>query len=90
MGTDKPEPAAWTREGETLRRTLTAPDFRTGIAIVDAVAEEAERMNHHPDIDIRWCTLHFLLTTHDTGTLTDSDYTLAKHIDRIADEHGAK
>ena len=90
METDKPEPATWTREGETLRRTLTAPDFPTAIAIVDAVAEEAERMNHHPDIDIRWRTLHFLLTTHDTGTLTDNDYTLARHIDRIADQHGAK
>ncbi|GAA1004953.1 putative pterin-4-alpha-carbinolamine dehydratase [Acrocarpospora pleiomorpha] len=84
----EPEPPTWTRDGNTLRRTVTAPDFPTAIGIVTAVAVEAERMNHHPDIDIRWRTVHFALTTHDTGGLTDMDYQLAGHIDRIVAEQG--
>ncbi|GIH26121.1 4a-hydroxytetrahydrobiopterin dehydratase [Acrocarpospora phusangensis] len=84
----RPEPASWTRDGDTLRRTVTAPGFPAAIEIVVAVADQAERMNHHPDIDIRWRTLHFALTTHDAGGLTDLDYELAAHIDRIAAEHG--
>lgn len=87
MDTDPPE--FWSVEGDTLRRDVTAPDFPTAIAIVSAVAAEAERMNHHPDIDIRWRTLHFALTTHDAGGLTELDYTLARRIDEIAAEKGA-
>ncbi|MFI6598150.1 4a-hydroxytetrahydrobiopterin dehydratase [Nonomuraea sp. NPDC050536] len=80
---------SWTREGETLRRTIQAPDFPTAIRIVDEIAVKAEELNHHPDIDIRWRTLHLLLTTHDKGGLTELDYTLADQIDDIAAKHGA-
>lgn len=80
---------SWTREGETLRRTIQAPDFPTAIRIVDEIAVKAEELNHHPDIDIRWRTLHLLLTTHDKGGLTELDYTLADQIDAIAAKHGA-
>ncbi|MFD9940636.1 4a-hydroxytetrahydrobiopterin dehydratase [Nonomuraea sp. NPDC059023] len=79
----------WTREGEELRRTITAPDFPTAIRIVDEIAVKAEEMNHHPDIDIRWRTLHLVLTTHDAGGLTDLDHRLAAIIDEIAAKHGA-
>ncbi|ADG89385.1 4a-hydroxytetrahydrobiopterin dehydratase [Thermobispora bispora] len=78
----------WRRDGNTLRRSVVAPDFRTAIAIVNEIAEQAEALNHHPDIDIRWRTLHFALTTHDAGALTDLDYTLAARIDGILAAHG--
>ncbi|MEV4288578.1 4a-hydroxytetrahydrobiopterin dehydratase [Nonomuraea bangladeshensis] len=80
---------AWRREGEEIRRTVEAPDFPTAIRIVDAIAVKAEELNHHPDIDIRWRTLHLALTTHDQGGLTELDFTLAALIDAIAAEHDA-
>ncbi|SDK22857.1 4a-hydroxytetrahydrobiopterin dehydratase [Nonomuraea jiangxiensis] len=80
---------AWRREGEEIRRTIDAPDFPTAIRIVDEIAVQAEELNHHPDIDIRWRTLHLVLTTHDQGGLTDLDFTLAARIDDIAAKHGA-
>jgi 4a-hydroxytetrahydrobiopterin dehydratase len=46
-----------------------------------AVAEAAEEMDHHPDVDIRWRTLHFALTTHDAGGITVLDLSLAARID---------
>ncbi|MET7333805.1 4a-hydroxytetrahydrobiopterin dehydratase [Nonomuraea sp. NPDC005650] len=79
----------WRREGDEIRRTIEAPDFPTAIRIVDEIAVQAEELNHHPDIDIRWRTLHLALTTHDAGGLTDLDFTLAAIIDDIAAKHGA-
>ncbi|MCF2532970.1 4a-hydroxytetrahydrobiopterin dehydratase [Yinghuangia soli] len=79
----------WTGDAELLRRTVQAPDFPTAIRIVDEVAVAAEEMNHHPDIDIRWRTLHLGLTTHDAGGVTDLDTALAARIDAIARAHGA-
>ncbi|GAA0915495.1 4a-hydroxytetrahydrobiopterin dehydratase [Nonomuraea longicatena] len=81
--------SAWTQDGQVLRRTIEAPDFPTAIRIVDDVAVRAEEMNHHPDIDIRWRTLSFSLTTHDQGGVTELDHRLAAVIDTIATEHGA-
>ncbi len=46
-----------------------------------AVAETAEAMDHHPDIDIRWRTLRFVLSTHSAGGLTALDLDLAARID---------
>jgi 4a-hydroxytetrahydrobiopterin dehydratase len=83
------EAPEWQRDGDTIRRTVVAPDFRTAIAIVNDIAEQAEALNHHPDIDIRWRTLHLALTTHDAGGLTDLDYKLAARIDAIVADRRA-
>jgi 4a-hydroxytetrahydrobiopterin dehydratase len=50
---------------------------------VNAVARLAERLQHHPDIDIRWNRVTLRLTTHDAGGLTRMDYELASRISRL-------
>jgi 4a-hydroxytetrahydrobiopterin dehydratase len=77
------------RDGDAIVATIQAPDFPAAVRIVDAVAEEAERMNHHPDIDIRWRTTRWLLTTHDAGGLTQLDVELAHRIIEAARAEGA-
>ncbi|GLW12330.1 putative pterin-4-alpha-carbinolamine dehydratase [Microtetraspora sp. NBRC 13810] len=77
----------WRREGREIRRTFKARDFPAAIRVVDEVAARAEELNHHPDVDIRWRTLHFALTTHDAGGLTEKDFALAGDIDRIAERY---
>ena len=76
--------SAWTRDGDAITRTVTAPSFMDGIALVNRVAEAAEAMNHHPDIDIRWTRLTFTLSTHSAGGLTENDLELAGRIDALA------
>ncbi|MFF2123729.1 4a-hydroxytetrahydrobiopterin dehydratase [Kitasatospora sp. NPDC058184] len=71
----------WTREGDSIARTADAPDFPAAVRVVVAVAEQAESLDHHPDIDIRWRTLRFVLSTHSAGGLTGLDFTLAARID---------
>ncbi|QKG19280.1 4a-hydroxytetrahydrobiopterin dehydratase [Actinomadura verrucosospora] len=81
---------AWSRAGDEIRREVKAPSFLEGIAVVDEVARAAEDADHHPDIDIRWRTLTFALSTHSAGGLTGKDFDLAAVIDRIAGAHGAQ
>jgi 4a-hydroxytetrahydrobiopterin dehydratase len=80
---------SWTREGDAIVASIEAPDFPAAIAIVGEVAEVAEEMNHHPDIDIRWRTTRWLLTTHDAGGVTQLDVEQAHRITEIARGHGA-
>ncbi len=79
----------WRREGDAIVATVEAPDFPAAIRVVDTVADEAEQMNHHPDIDIRWRTTHWLLTTHDAGGLTQLDIEMAHRISAAARAQGA-
>jgi len=76
--------SAWSQDGDAITREVQAPNFLAGIRLVDRVAEAAEAMNHHPDIDIRYTTLTFTLSTHSEGGLTANDLELAGQIDRFA------
>jgi len=51
---------------------------------VNRVAQEAENMNHHPDIDIRWNKVKLVLSTHSAGGLTNNDFMLATKLDKLA------
>jgi len=81
LRTDLPD---WAVEGDSLVRSIEADSFLAGIRLVDAVAEVAESRDHHPDIDIRWTTVTFRLSSHSDGGLTLKDVDLAAEIDRLA------
>jgi 4a-hydroxytetrahydrobiopterin dehydratase len=71
----------WRRDGDSITREVEAPSFLEGIDLVGAVARAAEAADHHPDIDIRWRTVTFTLSTHSEGGLTAKDFSLAGQID---------
>jgi len=75
----------WERRGQHLVGAATAASYAAAIAWVNRISEAAEDLDHHPDIDIRWCTLTFRLTTHSSGSLTELDLMLAESIDAIVD-----
>jgi 4a-hydroxytetrahydrobiopterin dehydratase len=74
----------WQLEGNAIARTFQFENFLLAVDFVNKVANEAESMNHHPDIDIRWNKVKLTLATHSAGGLTDVDFTLARRIDRFA------
>ena len=80
----------WAVDGTQIVATFEAPDFPAAIRLVDEVALDAESMNHHPDIDIRWRSVRFVLSTHDQGGLTQLDVELAHQINQAADRIGAQ
>jgi 4a-hydroxytetrahydrobiopterin dehydratase len=73
----------WSGDATGITRTVELPTFPAAIEVVNRVAQVAEEMNHHPDIDIRWRTLRFTCATHSAGGVTDLDIELARHIDEI-------
>lgn len=73
----------WQRAGGVLRRSIKFPTFMAGIDAVRRVAERAEEVNHHPDIDIRWRTVTFALVTHAVGGITENDIAMAHDIDAM-------
>jgi 4a-hydroxytetrahydrobiopterin dehydratase len=74
----------WARRGEAIFREFDRGDFAGAIALVDQVANEAERRNHHPDIAVSWSRVTFVLSTHSAGGITQADIDLARAIDDIA------
>jgi 4a-hydroxytetrahydrobiopterin dehydratase len=73
----------WAGGPDGISRTVRLPSFPAAIAVVDRVAEVAEEMDHHPDIDIRWRTLKFRCFTYAAKGVTHRDFKLAERIDRI-------
>ncbi|MGV8874309.1 MAG: 4a-hydroxytetrahydrobiopterin dehydratase [Rhodococcus sp. (in: high G+C Gram-positive bacteria)] len=73
----------WTVVEKSLTRTAELASFRAAIETVNGVADAAEEADHHPDIDIRWRTVTFTLSTHSAGGLTQKDVDLARRIDAL-------
>jgi 4a-hydroxytetrahydrobiopterin dehydratase len=60
----------WTKRGKTISRTFKFENFMHSLDFVNRVAKKAQKLNHHPDIDIRYDKVKLTLTTHDAGGLT--------------------
>ncbi|MDQ1663907.1 MAG: 4a-hydroxytetrahydrobiopterin dehydratase [Blastococcus sp.] len=73
----------WSGDGDGLRRTVELPSFRDAVAAIVAIADVAEELDHHPDVDLRWRTLHLSLVTHSAGGVTENDLQLARQIDAV-------
>jgi 4a-hydroxytetrahydrobiopterin dehydratase len=72
----------WKREGDTLVRTYQRRDWLDAIALLNAVAPEAEHRHHHPDVSITdYRNVTFRLTTHSKGGITQRDIDLATWIE---------
>ncbi len=74
----------WKKSGNELERTFEFPDFKTALAFVNGVGEQAERYGHHPDITINYNKVKLSLTSHDTGAITRRDLTVAGAVQEIA------
>jgi 4a-hydroxytetrahydrobiopterin dehydratase len=73
----------WSGDGEGIRRTVELPSFRDAVTAIGAIADVAEEMDHHPDIDLRWRTLHLTLVSHSAGGVSELDLRLARRIDEL-------
>ncbi len=73
-------PGVYRGAAGTLVLAARAPSFEEAVHLVRLVAQDAELMNHHPDIDLRWCTVSFTLSTHSAGGLTQLDVEQAHQV----------
>lgn len=84
--TEQADVPEWSVENKALVRTVKCATFPAAIEAVAKIGAIAEDMNHHPDIDIRWRTLHFSVSTHSEGGITANDFQLVRKIDAVLPE----
>jgi 4a-hydroxytetrahydrobiopterin dehydratase len=77
----------WGRRDDEIEKEYELASFPDAIAFVTRVGFLAEKANHHPDLDIRWRTVHVALSTHDEGGITGRDLALAGEIEGVAGTH---
>ena len=80
----------WWRDGDTLVRTYRRRDWVDAVALLNAIAAEAQRRDHHPDVCIEgYNRLTIRLTSHDSGGITQRDVDLAEWIEAAAQPDSA-
>jgi 4a-hydroxytetrahydrobiopterin dehydratase len=80
----------WEHVGNEITRTFRTGRYHGGVALIVHVADIERLIGHHADIDLRWDTVRFGITTHDAGhRLTAADFDLARRINDIATRHDA-
>jgi 4a-hydroxytetrahydrobiopterin dehydratase len=73
----------WEEFEKHIEKAFIFPNFSQAISFVVQVALVAEKMNHHPDIEIIYNKVRLKLTTKDSGGLSELDFKVAKKIDEI-------
>jgi len=73
----------WIFEENSLKRNFMFEDFNEAFDFMQKIAIEAEKINHHPSWSNTYNKLEIILTTHDTGGISELDFKLAKKIDSI-------
>ena len=71
----------WTRTGNAITRRFAFAGFPEAVEFVARLVEPAERLEHHPDLDVRYNKVIVTLSTHDQGGLTAYDFELAALVD---------
>lgn len=78
------DPAWKCLEGEQLQRSFNFKGFLKTMSFINAVAWEANKQMHHPDVEFSFNTCTVRITTHDVGNhLTQKDFKLAHSIDQL-------
>ena len=70
-------------DGNAITKTFIFTNFIEALGWMVKVGIWAEKLNHHPEWDNVYKTVNVLLTTHDKGTITNLDVTLAQKMDDI-------
>jgi 4a-hydroxytetrahydrobiopterin dehydratase len=73
----------WSGDSAGIRRTVELPGFPEAVAAIVRIGFAAEQMDHHPDVDLRWRTLHLTLVSHSAGGVTALDLELARRVDAL-------
>jgi 4a-hydroxytetrahydrobiopterin dehydratase len=71
---------------DAITRAYSFADFSAALGFVVRVGLAAEKMDHHPDIELGWGKARVRWSTHDAGGVTALDLQLAEMTDSLA--HG--
>ncbi|MFN2545145.1 MAG: 4a-hydroxytetrahydrobiopterin dehydratase [Actinomycetota bacterium] len=75
----------WRHAKGELSKQFTFPTFMDAIAFIDRVAERADELNHHPDLENHYNHVRVGLHTWDEDAVTEKDVALAHQIETVVD-----
>jgi 4a-hydroxytetrahydrobiopterin dehydratase len=75
---------------QTLETRYATGSFATGLELVSRIGAVAEELDHHPELDLRYATLHVRLISRDVFGVTARDLELARRISALAAEAGVE
>jgi 4a-hydroxytetrahydrobiopterin dehydratase len=86
--TDQIDARHWRVVLGRIHGTFATGSFTRGVELAQRISDVAEKLEHHPDVDLRYPTLHVSTISHDVGALTERDVDLARAITAVVDELG--
>ena len=77
----------WSFDNNQIHSEYQFKDFKEELGLVNEVGDEAEKLNHHPDIFLHsWNKVKITISTHSEGGVTENDFKLAAIIDKLSKE----
>ncbi len=74
----------WQFVNNQIEKEYKLKDFKSALNFVNKLGDEAEKMDHHPDINIHsYNKVKITLSTHSEGGVTDKDFKLAEKIENL-------
>jgi len=74
----------WQFVNNQIEKEYKLKDFKSALIFVNKIGDEAEKMDHHPDINIHsYNKVKITLSTHSEGGVTDKDFKLAEKIENL-------
>ena len=73
----------WSQRSNAIGRTYRLDGFLNSLAFVNRIARDAQKINHHPDIDIKFDQVTLTLTTQGEAGITEKDFALARQCDEV-------
>lgn len=80
----------WRQVRDALSTRLDTGDFATGAKLVQQIADVADELNHHPDVDLQYGALFVRTKSHDVDAITARDVALARRISELAAAAGVQ
>lgn len=74
----------WNYQNKQIEKEFEFKDFKSALSFVNKIGDEAEKMDHHPDILLHsWNKVKITLSTHSAGGITENDFNLANKIESV-------
>ncbi|HZQ60694.1 MAG TPA: 4a-hydroxytetrahydrobiopterin dehydratase [Casimicrobiaceae bacterium] len=73
----------WQLAGDALEKTFRFTGYPDTIQFVNAVAWIAQRLDHHPDLDVGYNRCRVVWTTHDAQGVTINDCIAAARTEQL-------
>ena len=73
----------WDYKDKQLCKSFEFDAYLDGIEFINKIAPLAEKLNHHPDIQVGYCKVNISISSHDFGGVTTKCINLATSIEAL-------